>query len=80
MTDSSLKSSAIGILILILLGIIASSFYAADAAQSLSAAIQSSRSKKQVTLTATLVEPSQDGICYLKAQCRSYKEDIRTWI
>ncbi|MGB8034456.1 MAG: extracellular solute-binding protein, partial [Nitrososphaeraceae archaeon] len=57
MTDSSLKSSAIGILILILLGIIASSFYAADAAQSLSAAIQSSRSKKQVTLTATLVEP-----------------------
>jgi multiple sugar transport system substrate-binding protein len=52
-----MKSSAIGILILILLGIIASSFYAAAAAQSLSAGIQSSRSKKQVTLTATLVEP-----------------------
>lgn len=52
-----MKSSAIGILILILLGIIASSFYAAAAAQSLSAAIQSSGSKKQVTLTATLVEP-----------------------
>ena len=58
MTDSSLKSSAIGILILILLGIIASSsFYAVAAAQSLSAAIESSRSKKQVTLSATLVEP-----------------------
>jgi len=57
-TDSSLKSSAIGILILILLGIIASSsFYAVAAAQSLSAAIESSRSKKQVTLSATLVEP-----------------------
>ena len=57
MTDGSLKSSAIGILILILLGIIVSSFYAAAAAQPLSAAVQSARSKKQVTLTATLVEP-----------------------
>jgi multiple sugar transport system substrate-binding protein len=49
----NLKLTAIGILLLVLLGTIVSSSCSAAAG----AALQSSQQKKQVTLTATLVEP-----------------------
>jgi multiple sugar transport system substrate-binding protein len=67
----NLEFTAIGILLLVLLGTIVSSSCSADAAP---AALQSSEQKKQVTLTATLVEPKPTWDMLLKSAMQKLQE------